>query len=260
MAHRQASGLPFGTLKRIEIARALASGPRLLLLDEPAAGLNHEEVEYLGQFLRRLQTDFDLTLLLVEHHMNLVMGISDRVYVLDFGRVIAEGTPREVQQDPQSSRRISGAQMPLLELRDVTARYGGVQALDGVSLSVDEGQIISVLGANGAGKTTTLRAISGTVKRNGTLTFAGRPAVARGGRARRHRARSGGTRHVLRADRLGEPPPGRVRSQGELPRGLRRAAKHFPWLEERRTSRPARSPAASSRCSRSRARSSAARG
>jgi branched-chain amino acid transport system ATP-binding protein len=100
MAHRPASGLPFGTLKRIEIARALASGPRLLLLDEPAAGLNHEEVEYLGQFLRRLQTDFDLTLLLVEHHMNLVMGISDRVYVLDFGRVIAEGTPREVQQDP----------------------------------------------------------------------------------------------------------------------------------------------------------------
>jgi branched-chain amino acid transport system ATP-binding protein len=100
MAQRPASGLPFGTLKRIEIARALASGPRLLLLDEPAAGLNHEEVEYLGQFLRRLQTDFDLTLLLVEHHMNLVMGISDRVYVLDFGLVISEGTPREVQQDP----------------------------------------------------------------------------------------------------------------------------------------------------------------
>jgi branched-chain amino acid transport system ATP-binding protein len=99
MAHRPAAGLPFGTLKRIEIARALASAPRLLLLDEPAAGLNHEEVEYLGQFLRRLQTDFDLTLLLVEHHMNLVMGISDRVYVLDFGRVIAEGTPREVQKN-----------------------------------------------------------------------------------------------------------------------------------------------------------------
>ena len=100
LAHRPAAGLPFGTLKRIEIARALASGPRLLLLDEPAAGLSHEEVEYLGQFLRRLQTDFDLTLLLVEHHMNLVMGISDRVYVLDFGRVISEGTPRDVQQDP----------------------------------------------------------------------------------------------------------------------------------------------------------------
>jgi branched-chain amino acid transport system ATP-binding protein len=100
LAHRPASGLPFGTLKRVEIARALASAPRLLLLDEPAAGLNHEEVEYLGQFLRRMQDDFDLTLLLVEHHMNLVMGISDRVYVLDFGRVIAEGTPGEVQRDP----------------------------------------------------------------------------------------------------------------------------------------------------------------
>ena len=100
LAHRPASGLPFGTLKRVEVARALASGPRLLLLDEPAAGLSHEEVEYLGQFLRRLRTDFDVTLLLVEHHMNLVMGISDRVYVLDFGRVIAEGTPHEVQRDP----------------------------------------------------------------------------------------------------------------------------------------------------------------
>jgi branched-chain amino acid transport system ATP-binding protein len=100
IAHRHATGLPFGTLKRIELARALASGPRLLLLDEPAAGLNHEEVGYLGQFLRRMQLEFELTLLLVEHHMNLVMGISDRVYVLDFGRVIADGTPQEVQRDP----------------------------------------------------------------------------------------------------------------------------------------------------------------
>ena len=100
VAHRPAAGLPFGTLKRVEIARALASNPRLLLLDEPAAGLNHEEVEYLGRFLRHMQTDFGLTLLLVEHHMNLVMGISDRVYVLDFGRMIASGTPQEVQANP----------------------------------------------------------------------------------------------------------------------------------------------------------------
>ena len=99
-AHRPAAGLPFGTLKRIELARALASGPRLLLLDEPAGGLNHEEVEYLARFLRRLRADFDLTVLLVEHHMNLVMGISDRVYVMNFGRVIAGGTPQEVQRDP----------------------------------------------------------------------------------------------------------------------------------------------------------------
>ena len=100
VAQRPAAGLPFGTLKRIEIARALASGPRLLLLDEPAAGLNHEEVEYLGRFLKRMHDDFDVTLLLVEHHMNLVMGISDRVYVLDFGRMIASGTPQDVQQNP----------------------------------------------------------------------------------------------------------------------------------------------------------------
>ena len=100
VAHRPAAGLPFGTLKRVELARALASGPRLLLLDEPAGGLNHEEVEYLGRFVQRLRADFDLTVLLVEHHMNLVMGISDRVYVLNFGRVIAGGTPQEVQRDP----------------------------------------------------------------------------------------------------------------------------------------------------------------
>ncbi len=99
-AYRRAGGLPFGTLKRVELARALASGPKLLLLDEPAAGLNHEEVEELGRFVRRLRADFDLTILLVEHHMNLVMGISDRVYVLNFGRRIAGGTPSEVQRDP----------------------------------------------------------------------------------------------------------------------------------------------------------------
>jgi branched-chain amino acid transport system ATP-binding protein len=100
VAYRRAAGLPFGTLKRIELARALASGPRLLLLDEPAGGLNHEEVEELGRFVRRLREDFELTILLVEHHMNLVMGISDRVFVLNFGRRIAAGTPAEVQRDP----------------------------------------------------------------------------------------------------------------------------------------------------------------
>ncbi len=99
LAHHQASGLPYGTQKRVELARALASGPRLLLLDEPAGGLNHEEVEQLGSLLRGLRDDFDLTLLLVEHHMGLVMSIADRVHVLDFGQLIASGTPAEVQGD-----------------------------------------------------------------------------------------------------------------------------------------------------------------
>jgi branched-chain amino acid transport system ATP-binding protein len=99
LRHRAADGLPYGTLKRIELARALASSPRLLLLDEPAGGLNHEEVAELATFLRRLRADFDLTLLLVEHHMGLVMGTAQRVHVLDFGRTIAEGTPAEVQSN-----------------------------------------------------------------------------------------------------------------------------------------------------------------
>jgi branched-chain amino acid transport system ATP-binding protein len=99
VAHRPVAGLPFGTLKRIELARALGSEPRLLLLDEPAGGLNHEEVSELGAFLTKLRDDFDLTVLLVEHHMGLVMGIAERIYVLDFGRKIAEGTPEEVQRD-----------------------------------------------------------------------------------------------------------------------------------------------------------------
>jgi branched-chain amino acid transport system ATP-binding protein len=100
LAHRRAANLPFGTQKRVELARALASGPRLLLLDEPAGGLNHEEVGELGELIRRLRRDFELTILLVEHHMGLVMGLADRVHVLDFGRRIASGTPAEVRNDP----------------------------------------------------------------------------------------------------------------------------------------------------------------
>ena len=99
-AARAATAMPFGTLKRIELARALAARPRLLLLDEPAGGLNHEEVSELGELIRRLRTEHELTILLVEHHMNLVMSVSDRVTVLNFGRTIAAGTPKEVQADP----------------------------------------------------------------------------------------------------------------------------------------------------------------
>ena len=100
LAPRPVAGLPFGTLKRVELARALVARPRLLLLDEPAGGLNHEEVEELGRFIVRTRDDYELTVLLVEHHMNLVMAISDRVHVLNFGRQIAGGTPAEVRSDP----------------------------------------------------------------------------------------------------------------------------------------------------------------
>ncbi len=100
VAGKPARGLPFGTLKRIELARALVSGPKLLLLDEPAGGLNHEEVHALGDFIQKLRDDFRLTILLVEHHMNLVMRISQTVHVLDFGRLIASGPPEAVRKDP----------------------------------------------------------------------------------------------------------------------------------------------------------------
>jgi branched-chain amino acid transport system ATP-binding protein len=99
VAPRPAGGLPLGTRKRVELARALAGNPRLLLLDEPAGGLNHEEVAALGDLIRRVRDERKVTVLLVEHHMSLVMSISDKVVALDFGRKIAEGTPAEVQED-----------------------------------------------------------------------------------------------------------------------------------------------------------------
>jgi branched-chain amino acid transport system ATP-binding protein len=100
MMFRPAAGLPFGTLKRLEIARALAARPRFLLMDEPASGLTHGEVDELGEMIRTIRDEFALTVLLVEHHMSLVMGVSDRVVAMEFGRKIAEGTPAEVQNDP----------------------------------------------------------------------------------------------------------------------------------------------------------------
>lgn len=94
-----AKSLPYGLQRRLEIARALATSPKLLLLDEPAAGMNPQETEELTEFIKQIRDDYNLTIFMIEHHMDLVMQISDRIYVLDFGKLIAEGTPEEIQNN-----------------------------------------------------------------------------------------------------------------------------------------------------------------
>ena len=101
LANEPAGSLPYGLQRRLEIARALATEPKLLLLDEPAAGMNPQETAELGEFVVQIKKKYDLTIFMIEHHMDLVMNFSDRIYVVDFGKLIAEGAPEEVQGNPK---------------------------------------------------------------------------------------------------------------------------------------------------------------
>ena len=181
VADRPVGELPFGLRKRVELARALAIEPKLLLLDEPAAGLNHEEVDALGDEIRAIRDRRGVAILLVEHHMNLVMRVSDQVVALDFGRIIADGRPDEVRANPNVVRAYLGAARvsgPILEAKGLTAFYGSIQALFGLDFNVEDGGVTALLGANGAGKTTTLRALSGLIRREGDIRLRGKPIGA----------------------------------------------------------------------------------
>ena len=109
-AHELAKNLPYGAQRRLEIARALAAKPKLLLLDEPAAGMNPQETQELMEMIRWIKKEFGLTILLIEHDMSLVMGICERIYVLEYGEIIAEGIPKEIKENPEVIRAYLGGE------------------------------------------------------------------------------------------------------------------------------------------------------
>ena len=109
-AYEVAKNLPYGAQRRLEIARALAAKPKLLLLDEPAAGMNPQETKELMDMIRWIRKEFGLTILLIEHDMSLVMGICERIYVLEYGEIIAQGTPDEIKKDPEVIRAYLGGE------------------------------------------------------------------------------------------------------------------------------------------------------
>ncbi|MGI8609562.1 MAG: ATP-binding cassette domain-containing protein [Candidatus Dormibacteria bacterium] len=205
-----AGDLPVGLQRRVELARALCMRPRLLLLDEPASGLDAAETDELADLLRKIRDRFQVSILLVDHDMSLVMRACHFIYVLDFGKLIAAGRPEQIRDDPKviaaylgegpantpneasaspatkSRTRARVAKVApvvreiLLEVTGLGAGYGGIQVIRDVNLKVGKGEVVACIGANGAGKTTTLRTISGVIKPvAGTVTFDGHDITRR---------------------------------------------------------------------------------
>ena len=149
--------------------RALATNPSLLLLDEPAAGMNPHETEELMESIIKIRDQFQIAVMLIEHDMNLVMGICEGICVLNYGRIIAKGTAEEIQKNPTVIEAYLGKQkggraVSLLKVEDMHVYYGNIHAIKGVSFEVNEGEIVTLIGANGAGKSTTLNTIAGLLK------------------------------------------------------------------------------------------------
>ena len=268
--------LPYGEQRRLEIARAMCTDPVLLCLDEPAAGLNPREIAELNELLRLIRDEHGISILLIEHDMSVVMGISDHVVVLDYGVKIADGTPAA---DPQRSE---GDRAPISASRTTRSRrsrrrsgYDRAAArrsaasrpstatsrrCKGVDLDVDEGEIVTLIGANGAGKSTLMMTIFGNPRaREGAIMFDGHDItqlptheIAR----LRHRAGAGGPAHLPAHDGAREPADGRDgRRPGAFRRGPRARLHAVPAAERApATSAAARCRAASSRCWRSAAR------
>jgi ABC-type branched-subunit amino acid transport system ATPase component len=248
-----AGSLPYGAQRRLEIARAWASGPRLLLLDEPAAGANPQETDRIAELVASIRAA-GATVLLIEHDMRLVMNLSDRVTVLDHGRVIATGTPSEVRavpavieaylgstetQEPLSAAgRATGGDAELV-VEDLHVSYGAIAAVKGITLDIRQGELVSLVGSNGAGKSTTLKAIAGIVRsKRGRISVFGRdttrmPAheIVRSGVASVPEGRQVFARMSVQDNLL----MGAYQSErGSLPARLEEAYGLFPLLGERR--------------------------